>query len=391
MALAGSPWAATGLATPGGGAGYRDDEDGGRPWVIWLLLIVAVLAVGAIVAVLLNRSGSNQPTTVTVPDVVGMAYTDATSKLNQLQLNPVREEIADATVPKDHVVKTDPAAGKALPPRSDVKYYVSTGPATADVPNVVGQPIDQAVRTLQTNNFTVNPTYIDDNNPKYPKGQVTATDPAAGSPGTAGQAITLSVSTGNVTLPDLKGKAQADALSTLNSLNLVAVPQYQETPDSPAGTVISQDRSGLVPQGSQVTLVIAQAPTTATVPDVAGLSYADAVSKLANAGLKSVTRQDQASDKPVDQVLYTQPTKGTVVGLSQTITIVTSSGPGAPPATATLKDLGAMNLNYADAVKELQKEGFTSYLPAASQSGTVKSTTPGPGTWPTTTTITLNF
>jgi len=388
-AVAGSPWAATGLATPGGGIGYRDDEDGGRPWVIWVLLVVAVLAVGAIVALLLNNHNTNQSSLITVPDVVGQVYTDATSKLNQDQLNPVRVETPDPTVPKDHVVKTDPVAGTKLAPRSDVKVYVSTGPATTDVPNVVGQPVDQAVRTLQGANLTVNPTYTDDNNPKYPKGQVTATDPPSGTAVSTGQAITLSVSTGNVDLPDLKGKTQADALATLNSLNLIAVPQNQETPDSPAGTVISQDRTGLVPQGTQVTIVIAQAPTTATVPDVAGLSYSDAVSKLAAVGLKSVQQQNAASDQtPKDQVMYTSPAKGTVVGLNQTITIVVSSGPS-PTATGNLTDVTGKSWQQAHDI--LTQEGFTNITPSSPQPGTVKTQTPPPGTYPTSTPITLTF
>ena len=377
-AVPGSPWAATGLATPGGGVGYRDDEDGGRPWVIWVLLIVAVLAVGAIVALLLNNHNASQSSLVAVPDVVGLSVNDATSKLNQAQLNPVRQETSDPTVPKDHIVKTDPPAGTKLAPRSDVKFYVSTGPATATVPDVVGQPVDQAVRTLEGQGFQINPTYTNDDNPKYPKGAVTATDPAAGTPATAGATVTLSVSTGNVNVPDLKGKTQADALSTLNSLSLIAVPQNQETPDSPAGTVISQDRTGLVPQGTQVTIVIAQAPTTATVPDVAGLSYDDAVSKLAAVGLKSVKRQDTASGQtPQGQVMYTDPSKGTVVGLSQTITIVVSSGAASQTIPSDLK-----NKTLADASAELAGLGFTniqSNPPNAAGTTIVQDVSPAAG------------
>jgi serine/threonine-protein kinase len=390
-ALAGSPWAATGLATPGGGTGYRDDEQGGRPWVIWVLLLVALLAVGAIIAVLLNNNrGSNQPTTVAVPDVVNLSVNDATSKLNQAQLNPVRQEIADPTVPKDHVVKTDPIAGKQVAPRSDVKFYVSTGPATNPVPNVVGQPVDQAARTLTGANFTIDPTQVQDNNPKYPAGQVTATDPPAGTAANAGQAIKLSVSTGNVDLPDLKGMAQADALAKLNSLNLVAVPQNQETPDSPANTVISQDRTGLVPQGTKVTLVIAQAPTTATVPDVAGLSYNDAVTKLAAAGLKTVTQQPTASEQvPSGQVMYTSPAKGIVVGLNQPITVFVSTGPS-QAATAALPDVSGKT--YNEAKNLLNQAGYTNITAVPSQSGNVSSQTPAPNqTYPAGTPITLTM
>ena len=324
-AVAAAPWASTGLATPGGGLPYRDEPEGGRPWVIWLLLAVAVLAVGAIVVLLLNNHGSDLPTSVKVPDVTNMTVDQATAALTQANLNPVRQEIASDSVAKDHVVKTDPAAGVSVNPHADVKYFVSTGPATNQVPDVVGQNVDQAANTLKGQGFTIDPTQVPDNNPKYPQGVVTATDPPAGTAATAGQAVKLSVSTGNVQLDDLKGMATADALAKLNSLNLVAVPQNQETSDYPANTVISQDRTGLVPQGTKVTIVIAIPPTTAAVPDVAGLTYDEAVAKLAAVGLTSVTRQDQPSSSQTGTVLYTNPTKGTVVGLNQTITIVVAA------------------------------------------------------------------
>ncbi len=328
------PWAATGAATPGGGTSYRDDEDGGRPWVIWVLLAVAVLAVGAIVALLLNNRGSDEPTTVTVPDVVNMTENDATSKLREVGLEPVRAQVADDTIVEGNVVKTDPAAGATADRGDSVTYYVSTGPANATVPDVAGKTVDEAVQILEGDGFVVSPTQTPDDNAAYPKGQVTATDPPAGQQVGSGSTVTLSVSTGNVNLPDLTGMQQADALKTLDDLKLIGSPVNQEAADKPAGTVIAQDRSpGLVPQGTTVTITIAQAPTTATVPDVAGMTYDEAVSALANVGLKTVTRQDQESDQPVGTVLRTDPGKNTQVALTQPITIYVAKTPTTPTSS----------------------------------------------------------
>ncbi|HEY0118422.1 MAG TPA: Stk1 family PASTA domain-containing Ser/Thr kinase [Cellulomonas sp.] len=340
-AVGAAPWGATGLATPVAGTTYRDDEDGGRPWVIWVLLAVAVLAVGAIVVLLLHNRGPAAPTSVTVPNVVNLAQNDATSKLREVGLNPVGAQIADNTIVKGNVVKTDPAAGATAKPGDSVTYYVSTGPANATVPDVTGKTVDEAAQILTAAGFVIDPTQTPDDNPAFPKGQVTMTTPAANASTSSGATITLSVSTGLVNLPDLKGMTQADALKALNDLRLIGSPQTQETPDSPAGTVIAQDRQpGLVPQGTAVTITVAQAPTTAVVPDVAGLSYDDAVSKLAAAGLKTVTRQDQESSQPQGTVLFTSPAKGITVGLTQPITIVvakaptpTTTGPTAGPTS----------------------------------------------------------
>jgi serine/threonine-protein kinase len=389
-AVATSPWGATGIAgTDDGSDG--DDRDGGRPWVIWLLLAVAVLAVGAIVWLLLNNKGPAEPTSVQVPDVTNMTYTDASNALTAKGFVPVRMETSDPKIAKDHVVRTDPAQGNSVPQGSDVKVYLSTGPATASVPDVVGRTVDQAAQILTTNGFTINPTYTDDNNPKYPKGQVTATDPAAGSPATAGQAITLSVSTGYVELPDLKGKTQADALKTLDDLNLVGNPTQQETADFPAGTVVSQDQSGLVKQGTTVNLVIAQAPTTAAVPDVSGQTLDQAKSTLANKGFTNVTAKNEPSST-VDPGLVTRtdPSAGIQVKLSQLITIYVANQ-STQPANATIPS-SIIGMDYLHAYQKLQSLGFTNISPTSPQSGNVTSISPAPGqAYPTSTPITLSF
>jgi len=326
-AVAGSPWGATGIATTDDGS-YRDDQDGGRPWVIWLLLAVAVLAVGAIVWLLLNNKGPAGPTSVQVPDVTNMTYSDASNALTAKGFVPVRMETSDPTIVKDHVVRTDPGQGVSAPQGSDVKVYLSTGPATASVPDVVGRPVDQAAQLLQAAGFTIDPVQIQDNNPKYPQGQVTATDPVAGSPASAGTAIKLSVSTGYVQLGDLKGMTQADALKTLDDLGLVGNPTPQETPDFPAGTVISQDKSGLVKQGTTVNIVIAQAPTTGQVPDVSGQTLDQAKTSLAAKGFTNVTAKNEPSTT-VDPGLVTRtdPSAGVQVKLTQLITIYVATAP----------------------------------------------------------------
>ena len=390
-AVVGSPWAATGLATPGGGSAYRDDEDGGRPWVIWLLLAVAVLAVGAIVVLLLHNRATTGPTTVAVPNVVNLSENDATSKLKEFHLNPVRQQIADNTIVKGNVVKTDPAADAQAPLNSDVKYFVSTGPATTTVPDVTGKTVDEAAKILTLDGFVVDPTQTPDDNPKFPKGQVTATTPAANDSVSSGATITLSVSTGYVNLPDLTGKTQADALKTLADLSLIGSPVQKEDATVPAGTVISQDRQpGLVPQDTTVTITVASAPTTAAVPDVAGMTYDEAVAKLASVGLTSVTPPQNAASDTVakDQVMYTNPPKGTQVALTQTITIVVSTG----PQTAVVPKVTGSSYDQAKAT--LNQQGFMNVTidPNGPSTGTVNGVSPKEGTTqPTSTTITLTL
>lgn len=383
------PWASTGVATPGQGTAYGDGEDGGRPWVIWVLIAVAVLAIGAIIALLINNRGS-ESTTVSVPDVVGWEADRAEQELSGAGFAPRRAEIADDTVQEGLVVKTDPEAGTEADRGSEVTYYVSTGPGEATVPDVVGMPVEDAVRLLENANLVVDPVQEVSHDPNYPQGQVAQTDPPPGEQVDAGATVKLWVSDGNVELPDLTGLTQAEALAKLDELNLIGSPETEESRDVPAGTVIRQDRTpGLVPQKTTITIYIAEAPTTAVVPDVFGQSYDQAVATLAAAGLENVTRQDVESDEvAAGLVLDTNPGQGTAVSLTQRITILVAKAP--QPVTVP----NVTGQSYQDAVNALRNAGLNNIAtnPPNTTSGTVSSTSPTAGqSMQKSQTITLNL
>ena len=335
------PWGATGVATNGNGH-YDDDETGGRSWVLWVLLGVAVAAVIAIVALLLNNRDSGQPATVTVPNVVGWEADQAKAELEDQGFVPRRAETSDDTMQEGLVVKTDPAADTEQERGSEVTYYVSTGPADTTVPDVTGRPVAEAVRLLEEAGLVVDPVQEQVNDPNFPAGQVTATDPPSGQGVKTGSTVKLSVSSGLVELPDLTGKTQQEAQDILDSLNLIRDEEQEVTRDQPAGTVVRQSPSGgtaespaLVQQQSRVTLWIATAPTTAMVPDVFGLTYDAAYAQLQAAGFSDIVRMDAVDpdDNPVQvgMVFATNPTANTNVALTQKITVYVAKEPPAQP------------------------------------------------------------
>jgi len=65
---------------------------------------------------------------VTVPDVAGMPRADALAALAAagLAAGEVTEE-SSKTVPKDHVISQDPAAGASVAPGTPVRLVVSSG------------------------------------------------------------------------------------------------------------------------------------------------------------------------------------------------------------------------------------------------------------------------
>ncbi|KQR17152.1 Stk1 family PASTA domain-containing Ser/Thr kinase [Cellulomonas sp. Leaf334] len=337
MPPATSPWASTGAAvatTPG----LDDEEENKRPWLLPLLIGIAVLAVAGIVALLISVLGQDPPaTTVQVPAVVGLTEAEAKEQITAANLLYERGEEANDTVPSGSVIKTEPVEGTEVEPESVVKAIISTGPSTLAVPDVAGMTEQEATDALTNEGLVVSANREDEDNPNFPQGQVTKTEPASGTSVSAGSTVTLFVSTGNVLVPNVVGMTTADATAALNAAKLQVNRSPVESTNTP-DTVVTQDVPADTPvkQGRVINLTIAQAPTTATIPnDLVGKTYDQAVEQLRALGLTNVRRVDDPSEEPVGNVLRTDPNAGDEVPMDQQIDIHVSKGPGgattAPP------------------------------------------------------------
>jgi serine/threonine-protein kinase len=106
-----------------------------------------------------------------------------------------------ADVDKDHVTRTNPAAGSPLKKGEQVTLYIASG--MTQVPNdLVGKPKQQVLDALNKLGFSTNllpPEYSD----SVADGSVTQLDPAPGTAVQKGSTITIHVSKGKeqITLP----------------------------------------------------------------------------------------------------------------------------------------------------------------------------------------------
>ncbi|WP_366246783.1 Stk1 family PASTA domain-containing Ser/Thr kinase [Cellulomonas sp. 73-145] len=337
-------WGATGITTPG--AGIPEDDERGRRWLVWLLVGIAVLAVGGLVWLLLSQRGPSGPTTAAVPNVVGKSEQDARDLLttDKFTIGGTQQENSDS-VPAGSATRTDPPADSQQPVGSSVVLYISKGPSNLKVPDVTGKTVADATTELKGAGFVVDPTQTSDDNPNFPQGQVTKTDPIAGQTVAAGSTVKLSVSSGNVVLGNLVGQKQADAVAALTALKLGNnVQTVPVTDPKQVGVVTAQDRpdKSILKQGTVVTITVGAAPTTATIPSgITGptVTVDAAKTALANAGLTNVqvTTLDpkkNPSDQPAGTVISVSPPSGTNVAISQQITLTVSGGPG-PSSTST--------------------------------------------------------
>lgn len=97
------------------------------------------------------------------------------------------------------------------------------------------------------------------------------------------------------------------------------------------------------------------APADVKVPDVSGLSVAEATTKLEEAKLTVASETKEIADDKIekDAVVKTDPEKSSVVKENREITLYVSSGPG------ELDVPDVTDQSYEDAVDELVAQGFT--------------------------------
>ena len=134
---------------------------------------------------------ARQPS-IAMPNVVGQESQTAQQLLQQAGFQvSVQSEPSDS-VPTGRVTRTDPGANTQVKRGSSVTMFVSTGPQTVNVPNVVGQPQAQASQALQQAGFQVFVSQQGTNNPSE-NGRVLAQNPAGGTQQTKGAGVTLTV------------------------------------------------------------------------------------------------------------------------------------------------------------------------------------------------------
>ena len=116
---------------------------------------------------------------------------------------------------------------------------------------------------------------------------VIVTVPAGGSTALRGSTVVVTISTGppNVAVPNVVDQPVDPATLLLQQRGFVVNP-IKQVSNQPPGTVLKQHpASGKAPQGSTVTLTIAQAPPNVTLPRLVGQTEAAASALLGKLGL----------------------------------------------------------------------------------------------------------
>ena len=310
-------------------AGYVEPVEKSKKW-IWLAALAALIVAFIIFA-------ATRDNTVRVPDVTGVSLDKAVSKLNDEGFSVGEVKRQTATGPSNQVLEQNPS-GEADRDCTlwvfscsdpDVNLVVSRGPGQTEVPDVTGQSQDEAESTIEDAGFTV--TTEEKPSSDVDTGDAIETDPAAGESAKRGSEVTLFISSGpsQVGVPPLVGVTFEAAKQRLSAKGL----EYSSTgvdSDRPAGEVLTQepDAGTQVDPGSTVELTVSNGPsdTDASVPNVVGLTEAEAKSDLEGAGF-TVSVQDQTTDieQQDGRVVDQNPSGGSTVANGTRIVIMVGS------------------------------------------------------------------
>jgi serine/threonine protein kinase len=232
-----------------------------RPPVAWIWAGIASMVV-IVVAVIfwafsLSPAQLSANTSIDVPDVAGLPFADGSDQLTEAKLTPKRFDEENETIPPGTILRTDPGSGITVSPGQEIKVYVSSGPPSTSVPDVVNMPEAAAIAAIEAAKLKYGVT-TQSYSPSIAAGIVIGSTPESGADRVNGQPIRegatvdLIVSNGLVEIPDVTGKllAEANPILTALQLNVKLNADFGCT----GGGVASQSITGENPQKSAITL-----------------------------------------------------------------------------------------------------------------------------------------
>ena len=260
-----------------------------------LIYVLGVLAAVLAAALLGWYLTSGQGTTV--PKVTGWSQGLARTELKGLGLTVRVGAPRHSNIAAGSIVATNPRAGTKVKSHATVTLFLSLGPVKVRVPQVTGEPLQQAISTLKGAGLRVGAP-VETPSDAVPAGIVISTNPPADALTPKNRLVTVRVSAG-APLPSFVGAQFAEAASAAQQggyqLNQVA----DATSTQPQGTITGQSPAAGTPitPGEVVTVNVSNGPPQVSVPDVQGMSVAQATSELQAAGFQVQVTQGFGGDR----------------------------------------------------------------------------------------------
>ncbi len=251
-----------------------------------------------------------------------------------------------------------------------IAFAVSSSGDNVEVPNVAGQSVDQAKKTLTNAGFKIGQE-TEVYSTEVESGKVVGTNPEAGQKAKKGSTVSISVSKGTeqVSVPDLRGMTKDQAQKALTDAGLKASEgDTVYSSDVEEGKVAEQSiaAGNSAKKGDTVTYHLSKGEEKVTIPNVVGQSQSNATSRLEAAGFAVDIAYQESTSVEKGNVI-SQSATGTAAKGS-TITLTISSGAG----STTIPNVVGQTQN--DAIAALQAAGFNYSVEQMSSSTVTKGT-----------------
>jgi len=286
------------------------------PAVVATVLVLALVAVGVIIAGTVGGGGATMP----APNLVGMLAEDAiaSAAAKGLAVDLQRVDADDAV---GVVMVQKPAAGAFIKRDGRIRLIVSRGPPPVPVPDVGGQAAADAQTALEREGFVV--TVRQDYDDLVPANLVIGTDPPKSSSAPRESEIVLIVSKGPAPVPvdDLAGKTYDEAAAALTAKGFKPARNDVFDDKIEVGKVVGTDppAGNLAPKNSTVTVNVSKGPELVTIPsDIVGMTVEAASQKLQALGLVP----DVENYGPGKRVRAISPKEGTQVKKGSKVSLI---------------------------------------------------------------------
>jgi len=236
----------------------RGESRDGPGWggVVGVSLAMAVLVNLGAMLVQGGAFGGGAGGSVQVPDVVGMSPEAAAELLSGRGLRlVVADEQASPEVTEGDIAEQSPLAGSQVDPGERVDVIVSTGTPLVEIPDVVGEPVEDARRSIEEEGLAIGDVSETGDGVA---GTVTATDPAPGESVPPESEVALTAVPAGIEVPDLVGEVSREAREQIEEMGLEVGEIHRRYTEGRPWEVIDQDPAAgtVVEPGSEVELTI---------------------------------------------------------------------------------------------------------------------------------------
>jgi beta-lactam-binding protein with PASTA domain len=312
---------------------------------------------------------------IIVPDFRGMTVQEAWEAAAKAGLARGEINRIEADTRREEVVRHSPGAGAEVPRGTPLNLYVHV-PGGVRVPNVVGMEEPQAWKTIEGARLARGERF--ERPAEAPPGTVVAQQPAGNTRADPGSpvALTFAVPAG-IEMPRLIGLKKGVAWEVVKEHGLRRGDVEKRPSNEEPGTVLDQapGPGRTVERGMPVSLVVAGA-IRIEVPDLQGLSEAEALARVEKARLVPGAVRGEVSDARIGTVVRQDPAAGATAQPGERVRIWL-----AEPRPLRVPEL--IGLNESRAWAAVEKSGLTpgqvNEREADETPGTVVDQDPPPG------------